>query len=464
MTTNNNSDKKIVVRFAPSPTGVVHLGTVRTALFNFLFAKKNNGKYILRIEDTDRERSKKEFENNILESLSWFGFNFDELYYQSERTNIYKNYLQQLVSQGLAYVSQEDISNEQKSEDGFEKRKEVIRFRNPHKIIVFKDELRGNIQFDTSDLGDFVIAKSFEEPIYHFAVVVDDHEMGITHVIRGEDHISNTPRQILIQEAIGAQTPVYIHLPLILGKDHSKLSKRHGALSILEYRNAGYLPAAIANYLAFLGWSSGDDQEVFTLAQLIERFDVKGLQKSAAIFNGEKIDWFNRKHIALISDDDLERFLLPFLPLEVQEKHMLLLKRLLPFIRERISKFSDMRDKYSDEWQYFFEYPKYSIDNLTCPLNLQKKESVGIMQTKTHLSFIFSKLSSVKDDEFNAEKIRSLIWDYATENGRGVVLWPMRFALSGKDKSLDPFNLAAILGKEESLKRISMAIEGLSNC
>lgn len=464
MTTNNNSDKKIVVRFAPSPTGVVHLGTVRTALFNLLFAKKNNGKYILRIEDTDRERSKKEFENNILESLSWFGFDFDELYYQSERTNIYKNYLQQLVSQGLAYVSQEDISNEQKSEDGFEKRKEVIRFRNPHKIIVFKDEIRGDIQFDTSDLGDFVIAKSFEEPIYHFSVVVDDHEMGVTHVIRGEDHISNTPRQILIQEAIGAQTPVYIHLPLILGKDHSKLSKRHGALSILEYRNAGYLPAAIVNYLAFLGWSSGDDQEVFTLAQLIERFDVKGLQKSAAIFNGEKIDWFNRKHIALISDDDLERFLLPFLPLEVQEKHMLLLKRLLPFIRERISKFSDIRDKYSDEWQYFFEYPKYSIDNLICPLNSQKKESADIMQTKTHLSFIFDKLSSVKDDEFNAEKIRSLIWDYATENGRGVVLWPMRFALSGKDKSLDPFNLATILGKEEALKRISMAIEGLSNC
>lgn len=464
MTTNNNSDKKIVVRFAPSPTGVVHLGTVRTALFNLLFAKKNNGKYILRIEDTDRERSKKEFENNILESLSWFGFDFDELYYQSERTNIYKNYLQQLVSQGLAYVSQEDISNEQKSEDGFEKRKEVIRFRNPHKTVVFKDEIRGDIQFDTSDLGDFVIAKSFEEPIYHFSVVVDDHEMGVTHVIRGEDHISNTPRQILIQEAIGAQTPVYIHLPLILGKDHSKLSKRHGALSILEYRNAGYLPAAIVNYLAFLGWSSGDDQEVFTLAQLIERFDVKGLQKSAAIFNGEKIDWFNRKHIALISDDDLERFLLPFLPLEVQEKHMLLLKRLLPFIRERISKFSDMRDKYSDEWQYFFEYPKYSIDNLICPLNSQKKESADIMQTKTHLSFIFDKLSSVKDDEFNAEKIRSLIWDYATENGRGVVLWPMRFALSGKDKSLDPFNLATILGKEEALKRISMAIEGLSNC
>lgn len=452
------------MRFAPSPTGVVHLGTVRTALFNFLFAKKNNGKYILRIEDTDRERSKKEFENNILESLSWFGFNFDELYYQSERTNIYKNYLQQLVSQGLAYVSQEDISNEQKSEDGLEKRKEVIRFRNPHKTVVFKDEIRGDIQFDTSDLGDFVIAKSFEEPIYHFSVVVDDHEMGVTHVIRGEDHISNTPRQILIQEAIGAQTPVYIHLPLILGKDHSKLSKRHGALSILEYRNAGYLPAAIVNYLAFLGWSSGDDQEVFTLAQLIERFDVKGLQKSAAIFNGEKIDWFNRKHIALISDDDLERFLLPFLPLEVQEKHMLLLKRLLPFIRERISKFSDIRDKYSDEWQYFFEYPKYSIDNLICPLNSQKKESADIMQTKTHLSFIFDKLSSVKDDEFNAEKIRSLIWDYATENGRGVVLWPMRFALSGKDKSLDPFNLAAILGKEEALKRISMAIEGLSNC
>ncbi|TSC55087.1 MAG: Glutamate--tRNA ligase [Parcubacteria group bacterium LiPW_30] len=453
----NKNNEKIVVRFAPSPTGVVHLGTARTALFNFLFSKKNNGKYILRIEDTDKDRSKKEFEDNILETLSWLGLDFDELYYQSKRVDIYKNYIQQLITRNLAYISQEGISG---SGDNIEKRDEVIRFRNPNKIVMFKDELRGNIQFDTTDLGDFVIAKSFEEPLYNFAVVVDDYEMGVTHIIRGEDHIPNTPRQILIQEAIGARLPIYIHLPLILGRDRSKLSKRDGALPVLEYRNAGYLPSTIVNYLAFLGWNPGNDKEVLTQEQLIEFFGIEGLQKSPAVFNEEKIDWLNRKHMALLSDDDFGKGVLSFLPKEVWGRYTKLSKRLLPFIRERISKFGDIRDRYDDEWVYFFERPEYLIDNLIYPPNIKKGESVGIIQK--HLSFILDALSSIEENEFDIERIKGLVWNYATENDRGTVLWPMRFALSGKEKSLDPFSIAAILGKKETLERISIAIKKFS--
>ncbi len=448
--------RKIVVRFAPSPTGTVHLGTARTALFNFLFARKYGGKYILRIEDTDVERSKKEFENNIFETISWLGLNADELYRQSERMNIYKKYLKQLVACDLAYISKEDQSLKKN------KRTEVIRFRNPCKMIIFKDEIRGNVQYDTGELGNFVIAKSFDEPLYNFAVVVDDFEMGVTHVIRGEDHIPNTPRQILIQEAIGAQTPKYFHLPLILGKDRSKLSKRHGALPVLEYRNAGYLPSAILNYLSLLGWSPGNDQEIFTLDKLIKYFDTKGLQKSPAVFNEEKIDWLNRKHIALLSNEDLGRFLTKFLPKNFYEQSPDLLKRLLPFIRERITKFGDIHNNYAEEWQYFFEHPKYSPQNLICPPRLQKNESVNLLQTQEHLVFIKKRLSTLTEKKFTQENIKNLMWDYADTHGRGAVLWPMRYALSGKEKSLDLFNLASVLGKKETMERISSAIEGLS--
>jgi len=211
---------QIVTRIAPSPTGVLHVGTARTALFNYLYAKQNNGKFIVRIEDTDKERSTKEFEKDILDSLEWLGLDHDEFYRQSERGEIYRKYIEKLTEEGKAYISKEEAKEEGQ-------RSEVIRFKNPNKEIIFEDLVRGEISFDTTELGDFIIAKSVDEPLYHLAVVVDDHEMGVTHIFRGEDGISNTPRQILIQDAIGAQRPKYAHLPLILGPDKSKLSKRY---------------------------------------------------------------------------------------------------------------------------------------------------------------------------------------------------------------------------------------------
>ncbi len=267
---------------APSPTGPFHIGGVRTALYNFLYAKQHGGKFILRIEDTDKERSKPEYETDIIESLKWLGLNYDELYKQSDRGEVYKKYLKKLISDDLAYEAED----------------KVIRFRNPGKDVIFNDVIRGEIKFNTEELGNFVIAKSLDEPLYHLAVVVDDHESGITHVIRGEDHISNTPRQILLQEALGAPRPIYAHLPLILAPDRSKLSKRkHGeSVSLDYYKNKGYLPEAILNYLALLGWNPGTEQEIFTLKELIQVFNLSKVHKGGAMFDEKKLAWVNRKH------------------------------------------------------------------------------------------------------------------------------------------------------------------------
>lgn len=284
--------QKIVTRFPPSPTGPLHIGNVRTALFNYIFAKQKGGDFVVRIEDTDRLRSKKEYEESMLESLKWLGLERDgELWHQSERTEVYKSYLNKLIQTNKAYVSTETEGEN----------REVVRFRNPNKQVVFEDLVRGKVEFDTTELGDFIIAKNLDEPLYHLAVVVDDFEAGITHVIRGEDHISNTPRQILIQEAISVSRPIYAHLPLILASDRSKLSKRkHGeSVSLDYYRQKGYSPAAIINYLALLGWNPGTEQEIFTLDELIKVFDFARVHKGGAIFDEKKLAWVNRKHFNL---------------------------------------------------------------------------------------------------------------------------------------------------------------------
>jgi glutamyl/glutaminyl-tRNA synthetase len=293
--------KKVVTRFPPSPTGFLHVGSVRTALFNYLFAKKFGGEMILRIEDTDKERSKKEFEVNITDSLCWLSLPWsnEKILRQSERSDVYKKYLEKLIVEGKAYVSRETPKEEGD-------RAEVVRFKNPNKKIKFTDLIRGEIEFDTTELEDFVIAKSLEEPLYHLAVVIDDFESGVTHVIRGEDGISNTPRQILIQEAIGAPRPIYAHLPLILAPDRSKLSKRkHGeSVSINFYREKAYFPEAILNYLALLGWNPGDDREIFSLEELVQVFDLSKVQKGGAIFNIEKLNWFNKQYLQKLSAEE----------------------------------------------------------------------------------------------------------------------------------------------------------------
>jgi glutamyl/glutaminyl-tRNA synthetase len=391
-----NSSENIIVRMAPSPTGNLHIGTARTTLFNYLFAKKYGGKFILRIEDTDKERSTREFEQNILDGLVWLGLSWDEFYRQSERTDLYVKYVKKMIDDGTAYISKEEPK-----EPG--QRSEVVRFKNPNRKVAFDDLVRGNVEFDTTELGDFVIAKSPEEPLYHLAVVVDDHEMNVTHVIRGEDHISNTPRQILIQEAIGAKRPVYAHLPLIFDAEHKKLSKRkHGALVWIDtYKAEGYLPDALLNFFAFMGWNPGTEREIFTLPELVEAFDIERVQKGAAVFNLEKLRWFNKEHIKL-------------LPLEEQLK--------------LIAKDFDMSEPVLD----------------TTKINWKDTPST---ETKIHLE----KALTLLDDP-------DAIMAYATEAGKGNVLWPLRYALSGKEKSPDPFTLMKILGKEESKKRIEKAI------
>ena len=446
---NENNTPKIVVRFAPSPTGPLHVGGVRTALFNYIFAKQNNGKYILRIEDTDKERSKKEYEDGILESFTWLGLPYDEIYRQSERTDIYKKYLQQLVESGHAYVSKEESQEEGK-------RSEVIRFKNPNKKVTFHDLIRGEVTFDTTELKDFVIAKSLEEPLYHLAVVIDDHEMGVTHIIRGEDHISNTPRQILIQEAIGAIRPIYAHLPLILAADRSKLSKRkHGEfVSLPFYRNKGYLKEAIINFMALLGWNPGWDQELFSIDDLIKQFDIARVQKSGAIFDTTKLDWLNREYIKKMPAEEILALIKIATSKWAPDESTL--HKLLPLVLDRITTLADI--KTMEEFEYLFAKPDYVKDSLLCPEKLRKGSDAGLPEIKSYLQESYSILEKISESDFTDEKIKTSLWDYATEKGRGLVLWSLRYSLSGKEKSPDPFTLADILGKKETLDRIQSAI------
>lgn len=441
---------EVITRFAPSPTGVLHIGSVRTALYSWLYARQNNGKFILRIEDTDKERSKKEYEDNILDGLNWLGLNHDEFYRQSDRTLIYKKHLIDLIAKGAIYLSKEEPK-----EPG--ERAEVIRFKNPNKIVTFHDEARGDISFDTTELGDFVVAKDFESPLYHFAVVVDDFEMGVTHIIRGDDAISNTPRQILIQEALGAPRPIYAHLPMILAPDKSKLSKRHGALAVTEYREEGYLPDAIINFVALMGWNPGNDQEIISITEMIKLFSLSKIQKGGAVFNIDKLKWLNKFYIKHLTQEKLaNEILLRFtetLREDVKNNPKIFLK-MLPIIAEHISFFREVRSfAESGEYLYFFEDPEYEREAV-----LWKDEKDSFVAAQK-LKKVLAILNNIDDVFFTPETIKTAIWDYATEVGRGSVLWPMRYSLSGREKSPDPFTLAGIFGKETTTRRIEHAIK-----
>ncbi len=452
---SENSSEKVVTRFAPSPTGLLQLGNYRTALFSYLFARQNKGTFLLRIEDTDKARSKPEYDANIIESLAWLGLEYDNkdaVPRQSERSEIYKKYIQKLIESGHAYVSQEKVEKEGD-------RAEVIRFKNPNKKVAFTDLIRGTIEFDTTELKDFVIAKSFEEPTFHLAVVVDDFEMGITHIVRGEDHISNTPRQILIQEAIGASTPAYAHLPLVLAPDKTKLSKRKGAKALTQYRDEGFLAPAIINFLALLGWNPGGEKELFTLKELIEIFDLSKVNKSGAIFNEEKLKWFNKEYIKKLSAFELEEKVKA--ALETAGKPALsqeMLTKFTPVALERISTFSELELMIKNgEFEYVFAQPIFD------PKNLLWKGKGDFNLVKTRLATIISLVEKVDSQDFTKEKVKETVWAYAEQEGRGEVLWPMRFALSGKEKSPDPFVLAELLGKEETCNRLHKALELVSH-
>lgn len=436
---------EVVTRFAPSPTGYLHAGNYRTAVFAYLFARQNNGKFVVRIEDTDKERSKKEYEENILESLQWLGLHYHVLYRQSENTHRYQELLQKLIDAGTAYISKEDNAGEGE-------RTEVIRFKNPNTTVTFEDVLRGSISFDTTELKDFVIARSITEPVFHFAVVVDDSDEGVTHVIRGEDHISNTPRQILIARALGFASPTYVHLPLVLDTDRAKLSKRRGAKALTRYRDEGYLPEAMLNYLALLGWHPESEQEVFSPEELMRVFSLERIQKSSGIFDEKKLLWFNREHIKKLSDimfaERLETFAhmhgrqLPHYTADV-----------VPLLKERSETLMQALD-FLETGEFDFLSNNFKAPKAALLLQGAKADAPAVIAHFNELERLFQ---AMPDTAFTAEAVKSAIFPYATRVGRASVLWPLRVALSGKEKSPDPFTIAAAIGKEAVLKRIAEA-------
>ena len=444
----------VVTRFPPSPTGRFHIGSARTALFNYLFTAQNQGTMYLRFEDTDKARSKKEFEDDILNSLAWLDipYTMPKIARQSERTETYRDYFEKLLEKNLAYEAEASQGDESKK---------VIRFRNPNKKITFNDLIHGEISFDTTELGDFIIAKNRDEPLYHIAVVIDDYEMGVTHVIRGMDHVSNTPRQILILEAFGFPRPHYAHIPLILAKDRSKLSKRHGATSVTEYREAGYLPEAMLNYLALLGWNPGDDREYLSRDELIESFDLARVQKGSAIFDETKLLSVNQHWMRALSDDAF----LTRLNECRDVKRPDIEKKAIHLLKERAHTFKEAREMLAGELLCLFETPEIERGKL---VEKEPKERPGM--TKTALECLLEALEALPEG-LSADAVKEALMPFADaeaakglpagqtgKGGRGAVLWPLRYTLSGQERSPDPFTLISILGREETVSRIRNAV------
>lgn len=461
---------EIRARIAPSPTGYLHIGTARTALFNWLFARHNNAKFILRIEDTDLERSEKRFEDDILEGLKWLGLDWDELYRQSDRIPIYSKYIRKLLDEGRAFWchhTEEELEEERRGQlENKKLQRHVCKYKkeqpisgvkeggiirlavdeNSERKIEFEDIIRGHVEFEERLLGDFSIAKNIETPLYNLAVVVDDYEMDISHVIRGEDHISNTPKQLLLQEAVGFQRPQYAHLPLIFGEDKSKLSKRHGAVSLTEYKNLGYLPEALFNFLALLGWTPPDDREVLSANELIEAFDLNKVHKSGAVFDLKKLDWLNGEYLRQLTDAELADKLIKQLGREEVNKDYIF--KILPLMRERIKKLSD-----TSEFNYFFEEPKYEKELLRWKSNDDSKIKDALSKTRKTIEKIGTDERDVLRKEL--DNLGAKLGD------RGLVYWPLRVALTGVQASPDPVDMAWVLGKEKTLGRVSGAIEKL---
>ncbi len=466
---------------APSPTGALHVGTARTTIYNFLFARHMGGEFILRIEDTDLERSDKKFEGDIISGLQWLGISWDgAITRQSERIDVYEKYIRKLLDDGKAFHcphTEEELEKERKSQlwDKESPRhvcdardiparagsKGLIRFKNDSsEDIKFKDEIRGELRFDPQLLGDFSLAKDLRIPLYNFAVVVDDQEMEITHVIRGEDHISNTPKQILLEDALGFSRPVFAHLPLLLGPDRSKLSKRHGEISINEYRNRGYLPDAMFNFLTLLGWhlseagEMGTEQEIFSKEELIKIFELERVQKSGAIFDITKLDWMNGEYIRRKSPGELSELVKPFL----QEADLSLgslasksekLEQIIALEQPRLKKLSELPEKID----YFFNEPKYDPELL----NWKKMSKEEI---KNSLKLSMELLNMVGTNDFTKENLEKILMKKAEETGdRGALLWPLRVALSGKKASPGPFEIMPVLGKDTSITRLEKALK-----
>ena len=462
----------VKVRFAPSPTGFLHIGGVRTALFNWLYAKNHGGKFVLRIEDTDLSRSTEESIEEILESMRWLGLDWDEgPFRQTERQEIYSQKVEQLLSAGKAYhcyCTPEELdrkrSEAQKAgnkpkydgtcrerPDSPEGAPSVIRFKAPIEgTVVVEDLLRGKVVFDIAELDDVIIQRTDGTPTYNFVVVVDDSEMGITHVIRGDDHLSNTPRQCLLYDALDFKRPQFSHISMILGQDKSRLSKRHGATSALAYRDMGYLPDAMINYLARLGWSHGD-QEIFSREELIKYFSFDSVNTSAAIFDADKLSWVNEQYIQSTPPEELAQHLEPHLVktgilsgdhgLSPQE-----IAKVIPCLNQRAKTLVEMAEKSA-----FFFKKEVEFDE-------KARNKFLTEDARPLLEKLIAGFSTL--DDFSAENIETLFKKIVEEEGMklGKLAQPVRVALTGTTVSPGIYDVILLLGKEETLKRLQNVV------
>jgi len=481
--------EQVRVRFAPSPTGPLHIGGARSALFNYLLAKKLDGKLVIRIEDTDLERSSRESEENILASLKWLGIDWDEgiekggadgPYRQTERLDIYRSFIDKLLESKKAYYcfcSEEELEEErqmlmakgelprylgkcrfQKEEERTaclaEGKQPVVRFRVPEgKAIIIDDLVRGKVTFDSDGIGDFVIVKSDGIPTYNFAVVIDDVTMKISHVIRGEEHLSNTPRQIVLYEALGLPIPKFAHISLILGKDRSKMSKRHGTVSVVSYQEKGYLPEALVNFLALLGWSPEGEEEIFTMDELIEQFSLDRVAKNPAVFDIEKLNWVNGIYLRKSPREEIVRKAIPFLMAGgylsgmPEEKELVRLSQIVGAVQERISYLEEMAAKV----RFFF------VDEV----EFEGEEAKAVLreeQVPQVLALLQQKL--IQAGELNADKVKVILKELTKELGLGgrKVFMPIRVALTGQMHGPELFDIIPILGVDGVAKRIKSSV------
>jgi len=486
--------EKVRVRFAPSPTGYLHIGGARTALFNYFFAKRYGGKFILRIEDTDRERLKEDSVSQIISSLKWLGIEWDEgpeiggefgPYFQSERLELYRKEAQRLVDEGKAYYcfcTEEEIAKEREEQKALkvpyrysgrcstlskEEVEENIKMGKPYVIriripregnTVVQDLIRGTVNFDNSQLDDYIIIKSNNMPTYNFACVVDDHFMKISHVIRAEEHLSNTPKQVLMYEALGYEIPKFAHISMILAPDRSKLSKRHGATSVEEFKEQGYLKEAIVNYLTLLGWAPGGDEEIFSVEDTVKKFSLDNVSKTAAIYDVNKLSWINGHYLRNLDLDYITREAVPFFIKkglvsedEVENKYDYI-KRVVSAVREKVKLLSEV----ADASEYFFkdidEYDPKGVEKRF------KKDNVIELLTK-------GKQALEKASDFSVEGVEKAYRDLIDELGikGGDIIHPTRLALSGRTVGPGLFDIISILGKEECLRRMDKAIAFINN-
>ncbi|MDB9823181.1 glutamate--tRNA ligase [Deltaproteobacteria bacterium] len=458
---------KVITRFPPSPTGYLHIGGARTALFNWLYARQNNGEFILRIEDTDKARSTEEATNAILESMEWLGLDWDEgPFFQSQRYEIYNAFIEKLLSSGMAYhchCTQEELEKrrEEAKNEGLKPRYNgkcrdldlgpapgsVVRLKSPGTgNTSFKDLVKGQISFDNEQLDDLVLMRSEGSPTYHLAVVADDIAMGITHIIRGDDHVNNTPRQIHIYQALGKPLPQYAHVPMILGPDRTRLSKRHGATSVLSYRDMGYLPHALLNSLARLGWSYGD-QEKFTIEDLIEKFSLKNIGKSAGIFNPEKLLDLNAQYIRESATGYLTGKLIPFLN-DLGRKNL-----------EEIKVFKAV-ETLKMRSRTMMEMAEGSLFYFDKEISYEEKGDKKYFKTE-----ILEIMKDIRDrlkksEGFSMNVLEDIFRDFLEEKDikLGKIAQPLRIALTGKTVSPGIFEIMDVLGKEDTIQRLDNAI------